>query len=62
MAFLLCKQISCDSFKKEITNKLFTYKYFVYAHLNMHKQITGTKLLLLHIRNHFTVSKQMINS
>ena len=26
----VCKQISSNSFKNEITNKLFTYKSFVY--------------------------------
>ena len=32
------KQISCNSFRNEITNKLFTYKSYVYTHLNVCKQ------------------------
>ena len=52
------KQISSNSFKNEITNKSF-----MYINLNVNKQMTDVKLLLLHNNtwNHLTVCKQMIN-
>ena len=31
----MCKQISSNSFKNEITNKPFTYKSDMYIHLNV---------------------------
>ena len=45
------------------TSKLFTYKSYMYIHLNVCKQMTDDKLLVLHRNswNHLTVSKQMIN-
>ena len=58
---LVCKQISSNSFKNESTKKLFTYKSFMNIDLNVCKQITDVKLLLLH-RNtwtHLTVFKNM---
>ena len=44
--------------------KLFTYKSFMYIHLNVCKQITDVKLLLLHSNtwHHFIVYKQIIYS
>ena len=43
----MCKQINSNSFKNVITCKLFTYKSYMYIHLNVCKQITDVKLLLL---------------
>ena len=43
MAILVCKQIISTSFKNEIT-----YKPYMYIHLNVCKQMTDVKLLLLH--------------
>ena len=53
ITILACKQISFNSFKNEITYKLFTYK-----------QMTNVKVLLLHNNtwNHLTVCKQMIDN
>ena len=58
------KQISSNSFKNEITDKLFTYKSYMYIYLNVRKQMTHIRLLLLHsnIWNHFTACKQTINN
>ena len=47
IAILLCRQISSNSFKNEITYKLFTYKSVLHIHLNVYKQITDVKLLVL---------------
>ena len=57
----MCKQISSNAFKNEITNKLFTYKSYMYIHLNVCKQMTDGKLLLLYSNtwNHLTVYKKM---
>ena len=41
----MCKQVSSNSFKNEMTNKLFPYKSFMYIHLNVCKQMS-VKLLL----------------
>ena len=56
------KEISSNSFKNEITNKLFTYKSYMYIHLNVCKQMTDVKLLLLYSRtwNHLTVCKKEV--
>ena len=35
MAILEFKQITSNLFKKEITNKLFTNKSYMYTHLNL---------------------------
>ena len=56
------KQISSYSFKNRITNKLFTYKPYIYNYLTVCKQMTVKLwLLVLHsnIWNHLTVCKQM---
>ena len=37
IAILVCKQIRSNSFKNEITYKLFTYKSYMYMHLNVCK-------------------------
>ena len=37
MTILVYKQINSDSFKNEITNKLFTHKWYMYIHLNVGK-------------------------
>ena len=57
---LMCNQISSNSFKNKITNKLFNYKSYMHIHSNVCKQMTGVKLLLLHSNtvNHFTVHKR----
>ena len=57
------KQMSSNPFKNEITNKLLAYKSYRYIHLNVCKQTTGVKLLLLHSNtwNYLTLRKQMIN-
>ena len=57
---IVCKQISYNSFKNEITNKLFTYKSYLDIHLNVYKQMTDAKLLLFHsnTQNHLTVYKK----
>ena len=34
---LMCKQISCNAFKNEITNKLIISKSYMYIHLNEYK-------------------------
>ena len=49
------KLITPDSFKNEITNKLFTYKSYVYRFKCV--QMTDVKFLLLsrNTWNHFTV-------
>ena len=56
----MCKQLNSNSFKNEIPNKLFTYKSYMYIHLNMCKQMTDVKLLLLNSNtgNHFTELKK----
>ena len=53
----VCKQISYNSFKNQITYKLVTYKSFMYTYLNVCKQMTDVKLFLLHSNtwNHLTV-------
>ena len=60
----MCKQISSNSFKNEITYKLFPYKSYMYIHLNVSKQMTDVKLLLFQSNswNYLTVWKEMINS
>ena len=42
------QKISSNSFKNEIIYKLFTYKSYMYIHLNVCKQMTDVKFLLLH--------------
>ena len=37
---LVCKQISSNSFKNEITYKLFTYKSYMYIHSNVCKKMS----------------------
>ena len=61
---LLYKQISSNSFKNKFTYKLFTYKSYMYSHLNKCEQMTDVKLLLVHSStwNYLTVCKQTINS
>ena len=44
MVAIVCKEISFNSFKKEITNKPYTYKSYMYIHLNVCQQITVVKL------------------
>ena len=39
--------MNSNSFKNEITNKLFTYKLYMYIYLTVCKQMTNVKLLLL---------------
>ena len=53
------KQISINSFKNEITYKLFPYKSYMYIHLKMYKQMTDVKLLLLrgNTWNHLSLCK-----
>ena len=59
---LVCKHISSNTFKKNI-HKLFTYKSYVYFHLNVCKQMTVATLLLLHCNtwNYLTLYKQPIS-
>ena len=61
IAILMCQQISSNSFKNEITDKLISN---MYIYLNVCKQMTDDNLLLLHSNawNHLPVCKQMINS
>ena len=42
-AIVVSWQISSNSFKNEITHKLFTYKSYKYIHLNVRKQMTDVK-------------------
>ena len=51
-AILVCKQISSNSFKNEITNNLL---YIMYISLNICKQMTNVKSLLLHLAVQHTV-------
>ena len=53
--------MSCNSFKNEITYKLFTYKSYMYIYLDVCKQMTDIKLLLLHRNtwNHLTEYRKM---
>ena len=44
----LCKQISRNSLKNEIINKLIPKKSYMYIYLNVCKQMTDIKLLLFH--------------
>ena len=55
----MCKKISSYSFKNEFTSKWLTFKSYMYIHLNVYKQTTDVKLLLLHntIWNHLTMCK-----
>ena len=64
MAIQLCKQISCNSFKNKITYKFFSYKSYMYIHLDVWKQMTDAKLLLLHSNtwNHLTLYIQTVHS
>ena len=48
IAIQLCKRISSNLFKIEITYKLFPWKSCMHIHLNVCQQMTGVKLLLLH--------------
>ena len=48
MAILVYTQISSNSYKNEVTNNLFTYKLYMYIHLNVCKVMADVKLLLLH--------------
>ena len=56
----MCKEISSNVFENEMTNKLFTFKSYLYIHLNVYKQITDVKLLLLYSNtwNHLTECKK----
>ena len=58
------KQNSSNSFKNKITFNLFTYKSYMFIHLNVCKQIIYVKLSLLHTNTwrHLTMCKQMIDS
>ena len=47
LAIIVRKKISFNSFKNEITNKLFTYKSYMYIHLNACKQMFEGSLLRL---------------
>ena len=47
IAILVYRQISSNLSKNETTNKLFTYKSYMYIHLNVCKQMADVKLLLL---------------
>ena len=60
----MCKQISSNSFKNEITRKLLTYKSYMYMYLNVCKQMIDVRLLLSHINtwNYLTVCQQMIDN
>ena len=64
MAVIVCKVICSNSFKNEITYKLFTYKSYMYIYLNVCKQMADVKLLLLHSNtwNHLTVCKKSSGS
>ena len=42
IAILVCKQISCNSFKNQISDKLISYISYIY--LNVCKEITDVKL------------------
>ena len=57
IAVLVCNQISSNSFKKEITYIIFTYKSDIF-YINACKQMTNVKLLLLHrkTQNHLSLS------
>ena len=60
IAILVRKQVSSNSFKDEITDKLILY--VMYDYLNVCKQMTGAKLFVLHCNtwNHLIVSQQII--
>ena len=40
----MCKQISSNLFKNEITYKLFTSKSYMYIHLSVCKEMTDIKI------------------
>ena len=44
----MLQKIRSNSFKNELTDKLFTYKSYMYINSNVSKQMTDIKLLLLH--------------
>ena len=46
MAILVCKQISCNSFKNEITDKLILN--IIYVYLDVRKLMTDVNLWLLY--------------
>ena len=48
IGLLVCKQISSNSFKNEIIDKLI--RHIMYIDLNECKQMTDVKLLLSHIK------------
>ena len=60
----MCKPASSNFFKNKITYKYFTYKSYLYVHLNVWKQITDVILLLLHSNTwkQLTACQQMINT
>ena len=60
----MSKQMSSNSFKNQITNKLSTYESYIHFHLDVLRQKTGVKLLLLHsiTWNNLTWREQIINS
>ena len=47
IAIIVSKQITSNTFKNEITHKLYTYKSLMYIHLNRCKQMSDVKLLQL---------------
>ena len=63
-AILACKQISYNSFKKEITYDLLSYKSCMYIHLYVCKQRIDVKQYLLHSNtwNHLNVCNEITNS
>ena len=60
IAIPMCKPFGLNSFKKEITYKIFTYKLCMHIFFDVYKQMTYVKLLLLHGNtwNHLTVPKK----
>ena len=60
IAILVYKQISSDSFKNEITYKLFTYKSHVYPFKYV-QTMTDFKLLVLYC-NTWNHAKKWLNS
>ena len=55
----MCEQISSNLYKNEITAKLILHIMYIY--LNVCKQMTDVKLLLIHSNtwNHLTVLEKM---
>ena len=44
----MCKEIGSKSFNNRIICELFTYESYMYIYLDICKQMTDIKLLLLH--------------